>query len=109
MPTNKCARCDKTGTAEDGVRYNQPKKVWLCDIHQEENPFGHTCEEWCHCRTCGGFKMGGIPYGSSCSCESEIPKVCRVKDCQNPNYGDGFCHQHEGDPLKWMNPMKERA
>jgi hypothetical protein len=29
----------------------------------------HTCEEWCHCRECGGFKPGGVPYGNSCSCE----------------------------------------
>lgn len=37
----------------------------------KENKFGHECEEWCHCRACGGFKMGGVPHGPSCSCPDE--------------------------------------
>lgn len=28
----------------------------------------NKCEDWCHCKTCGGFKLGGVPYGHSCFC-----------------------------------------
>jgi len=33
----------------------------------------HECEDWCHCRKCGGFKAGGVPYGHSCGCEQSEP------------------------------------
>lgn len=46
----------------------------------------HECEEWCHCRTCGGFKIGGVPYGPSCSCL----KSAKEKAEEIANVIDGY-------------------
>lgn len=40
-------------------------------IHaQDECTPTNNCPEWCHCRKCGGFKPGGMPYGFSCVCSN---------------------------------------
>ncbi len=58
-------------------------------------PFGQPCEGWSFQTGCPGHPQ-----------EEQVQKTCRVLGCENRDYGEGFCHQHEGDPLKWKNEMK---
>lgn len=43
------------------------------------NPNNFDCPDWCHCRKCGGFKLGGMPYGHSCSCPEELKRVEKLR------------------------------
>jgi hypothetical protein len=53
-----CAECPPAGEVSHGT------PVMICEhgqatpVRQADDKPRHTCEEWCHCRKCGGFKMG---------------------------------------------------